>query len=87
MTRNRIVPPGSTWITSGSASVRSLARKASYFTSFRSGPADALPLAIPAIPGFADMALARGDPIPLLASVLGMADVIAGIPLRFRNPS
>src|SRR5215472_18303168 len=32
-------PPGSTFTISGSASVGSLARKASYFTSFRSGAA------------------------------------------------
>src|ERR1700733_2053473 len=37
MMRNSTRPPGSTLTTSGSASVRSLARKASYLTSLRSG--------------------------------------------------
>ena len=41
--RSSTFPPGSTFTTSGSAKVRSLARKASYFTSFRSGAA---PLAL-----------------------------------------
>src|SRR5262249_52033771 len=37
MTRSSTRPPGSTLTTSGSSSVRSLARNASYFTSFKSG--------------------------------------------------
>src|SRR5689334_10666994 len=49
MIRSSTRAPGSTLITSGSASVRSLARKASYLTSFRSGAAPAPPLFMPAI--------------------------------------
>ena len=47
MTRSSTRPPGSTLTTSGSPSVRSLARNASYVTSFRSGLA-AAPIAMPA---------------------------------------
>ena len=57
MMRRRIRPAGSTRTTSGSARVRSLARKASYSTSFRSirmapGPDIAIPgMGIPAMAG------------------------------------
>ena len=53
MMRSSTRPPGSTLITSGSASVRSLARNASYLTSFRSGLAAAPVFAMPAIDAFA----------------------------------
>src|SRR6516162_8122576 len=53
MMRNRTRPPGSTLITAGSASVRSLARKASYLTSFRSGLAAAPAFGMSAIDAFA----------------------------------
>ena len=62
MIRSSIVSPGSTAITSGSESVRSLARKASYFTSLRSGFPPAMP-GIPAIPGLVGLAGIRIMPL------------------------
>jgi len=53
MMRSNTRSPGSTLIISGSARVRSLARKASYLTSFTSGLAAALAFAMPAIDPFA----------------------------------
>src|SRR5262245_47962148 len=47
MMRSSTRPPGSTLTTSGSPSVRSLARNASYFTSFKSGLAAAPPMVMP----------------------------------------
>ena len=47
MSRNSTRPPGSTLTTSGSPSVRSFARNASYLTSFKSGLAAAPPMAMP----------------------------------------
>ncbi|OLB77955.1 MAG: hypothetical protein AUI16_04925 [Alphaproteobacteria bacterium 13_2_20CM_2_64_7] len=69
MTRNSTRPPGSTLTTAGSASVRSLARNASYFTSFRSGLSIAIPGAV-AMPGAAvpipGIAAGPGDAAPLM---------------------
>ena len=47
MMRSSTRPPGSTLTTSGSPSVRSLARNASYFTSFKSGLAAMAPMVMP----------------------------------------
>src|ERR671934_209710 len=78
MIRSNTRAPGSTLTTSGSASVRSLARKASYLTSLRSGLA-AAPMLMPGamagaallIPfisfdtGTAVLLPRRGEPMPV----------------------
>ena len=66
MMRSSTGPPGSTLMTSGSASVRSLARNASYFTSFKSGAVAALLIAVPDV----DFAILAAGAIPAVLAEL-----------------
>jgi hypothetical protein len=67
MTRSSTRPPGSIFTTSGSPSVRSLARKASYFTSFRSGLADAIVMPAPFDPS---IPAEPPDGVPAMGGIL-----------------
>ncbi len=85
MTRSSTRPPGSTLTTSGSRSVRSLARNASYFTSFKSGLAAMPPMAMPGIGAIAPPPW----PMPFISAAAGAggaAPLMDGMPPPFRSP-
>src|SRR5271154_609586 len=82
ITRNKMAPPGSTETTSGSASVRSFARNASYFTSCRSGGAALPPGAIAPIALATGLVAAGGMLIPAIvpgALAAGLDGAAAGM--------